>query len=134
MSSRRRRQRQRRQQPPPGSPAADGQEHTGLWSDASLSELRLLRRAIRADWPIPDERRDGLIEEVSSLIDSDRARVAISVAWVYIEADRANLRARKAELRAEQERQRDGVVKLHFLSSTLSVVSGNSADERGDRR
>jgi hypothetical protein len=90
----------------------------------------LLRRAVRQDWPIPDERRDGIIEEVSSLIDSDRARVAISVAWVYIEADRANLRARKAELRAEQERQRDGVAKLRFLSSTLSVVSGNSADER----
>jgi hypothetical protein len=36
----------------------------GLWADTSRSELRLLRQAIRRGWPVPQERRGPIMEEV----------------------------------------------------------------------
>jgi hypothetical protein len=90
MSARRKRQRERRRQP--DTSPASGQDRPGLWSDASLADLRLLRRAIREGWPVPEERRPGIIAEVSPLIGAEQARVAIAAAWVFLEADHANLR------------------------------------------
>jgi hypothetical protein len=77
---------------------ANGLDASGLWSDASPSDLRLLREAIRSDWPVPDERRPRIIAEVSPLVHAGQDRVAIAAAWVLVEADRANLRAEEREL------------------------------------
>jgi hypothetical protein len=70
-------------------------DHAELWSSASRSDLRLLRRAIRQDWPVPEERRQSLLDEVFPLIHRGDTRLAIAVAWVLVEAEAANMRAER---------------------------------------
>jgi hypothetical protein len=62
-------------------------------------DLRLLRRAIREGWPIPEESRRVLLDRVSAIIDEPeavpegiRTRAVFGAAWVVLEADRENLR------------------------------------------
>ena len=62
-------------------------------------DLRLLRRAIREGWPIPEESRRVLLDRVHRIIqerdaipEGIRTRVVLGAAWVVIEADRENLR------------------------------------------
>jgi hypothetical protein len=71
----------------------------GLWSDASRSELALLRYAINHDWPVPYERRRPILEEIFELARFADARKAISAFRVFIAADWANLRAEEHALR-----------------------------------
>jgi hypothetical protein len=106
MPSRRKRKRERRLAAPGqtgaaarrgdrGNPPAPGGKGgtCGLWADASPSELRLLREAIRRGWPVPQERRGPIMEEVRGPLGdaSTPARVALSIARVALAADRANL-------------------------------------------
>lgn len=63
-------------------------------------DLRLLRRAIRDGWPIPEESRRVLLDRVSRLLIKDvedipegiRNRVLLGACAVFLEADRENLR------------------------------------------
>ena len=62
-------------------------------------DLRLLRRAIREGWPIPEESRRVLLDRVSRIIhepesvpEGIRTRATLSACWVFLEADRENLR------------------------------------------
>ena len=61
--------------------------------------LRLLRRAMRERWPIPDGSRRVLLERVSLMLqepgnvsEGTRERVIGSAVEVFLEADRENLR------------------------------------------
>jgi hypothetical protein len=61
----------------------------------------LLRHAINADWPIPPHRRRAILKDVFNRFrQADSVRITLGVARVLIAADRANLRAWEAELRA----------------------------------
>ena len=108
MPSRRKRKRERqraaqaaprrgdREDPPPGG---EGGVASGLWADASLSELRLLRQAIREGWPVPPERCGPIMEEVLAPFHrkGTRHRLILALFRVALDADRANLaRARAA--------------------------------------
>jgi hypothetical protein len=77
-------------------PRGSGGRFGGLWSDASASDLVLLRHAIHAGWPIPAERRGPIIEEVYTLFETVRRarnpRKLIGAARVFLEAAYANLR------------------------------------------
>lgn len=62
-------------------------------------DLRLLRRAIREGWPIPEESRRILLDRVSRIFQEPetisqgiRTRALIRAVWVVLEADRENLR------------------------------------------
>lgn len=62
-------------------------------------DLRLLRRAMREGWPIPEESRRVLLDRVSRIIhepegvpEGVRTRATLAAAWVVLEADRENLR------------------------------------------
>ena len=62
-------------------------------------DLRLLRRAIREGWPIPEESRRFLLDRVRRILQNPdsvpegiRGRVVIGAVWVFLEADRENLR------------------------------------------
>ena len=97
-ASRRKRKRYRRQAlkgplrgDRPKSPVTGSGGVSGLWADATRGELRLLRHAIREDWPVPDERRPTIIDEVSQILQSGDIRRALAVVWVFLEADRQNL-------------------------------------------
>ena len=99
MPNRRRRKRQRRKQPfpcptPPGRQVS-GPDGSGLWAGASLAELRLLRTAIRQDWPVREQRRASILAETGALIQAERARVAIAAAWIFLTATAANMRAER---------------------------------------
>jgi hypothetical protein len=74
----------------------------GLWTDASRSDLVLLRHAIREGWPVPEERRRPILDEVFPLLHSQNPRVAIGVTRVFLDADRANLRTETYVLRTAQ--------------------------------
>jgi hypothetical protein len=76
----------------------------GLWRDANRSDLRLLRRAIREDWPISPARRLTLMDEIHDVFLAARAaddvRLVIAVAWVVVDVANYNLRLMEAERRA----------------------------------
>lgn len=62
-------------------------------------DLRLLRRAIREGWPIPEESRRVLMDRVHRILQDPesvpegiRTRATMSAFWVFLEADRENLR------------------------------------------
>jgi len=76
-----------------------------LWDDASLSDLRLLRYAIRHDWPVPPERWLVMRDAIFARLDSENARRIIALGWVAIEAQGANLRARREALQARPGRR-----------------------------
>jgi hypothetical protein len=71
--------------PPPGWGAG-----CGLWRDATRSELRLLRQAIRQGWPIPQARRGPILADVFADLDSADSRRVIAVCRALLAADRAN--------------------------------------------
>jgi hypothetical protein len=60
----------------------------------------LLRRAIKEGWPVPAERRPGILDEVCSLFASKDARLTIAAVRVFLDADRVNLTIEKTELEA----------------------------------
>lgn len=63
------------------------------------SDLRLLRRAIREGWPIPEESRRVLLDRVYLIVQEPetvpegiRGRAVIGAVWVVTEAHAENLR------------------------------------------
>src|SRR5260370_5481826 len=73
-----------------GDPPARGGSggRCGLWADASLSELRLLRKAIRQGWPVPQERCGPIMEEVLPPLHEKTTppRLLIAIACVVFHA------------------------------------------------
>jgi hypothetical protein len=64
-----------------------------LWTDASRSDLRLLRQAIREGWPVPQNRCGPILEEVlAPLREKDTPpRLLLAVARAALDADKDNL-------------------------------------------
>ncbi len=54
------------------------------------ANLRLILRAIRAGWPIPDEKRLALVEHLRGVVVSEHDRNSLAAARCLIEGDRAN--------------------------------------------
>jgi hypothetical protein len=69
------------------------------------ADLRLLRRAIRGGWTIPEASRRLLMERVVAVLNEPesvpegvRTRATLAAAWVVLEADRTDLRGLLLEL------------------------------------
>lgn len=62
-------------------------------------DLRLIRRAIRRGWPIPEEDRKTLVEELARLAEEEGAgnREIISIAQALMAMERANLDATRVQ-------------------------------------
>ncbi len=62
------------------------------WRYASLSDLILLRRAVKEEWPIPLERRRPLMQAILSIIRSEESteRLLISVCQIVVNAEEIN--------------------------------------------
>lgn len=56
------------------------------------ANLRLIRRAIREGWDIPEAKRRALIEHLAGVVSSGHTRNSLAAVRCLIEADRANLR------------------------------------------
>jgi hypothetical protein len=62
-------------------------------------DLRLLRRAIREGWPIPEQSRRVLMDRVHHILqdpesvpEGTRTRATLRACWALLEAERADLR------------------------------------------
>jgi hypothetical protein len=71
----------------------------GDWENASRSDLRLLRKAIRENWPVPLERCRPLLEAALSPLfrEGIPARLFLAIAWVAHAADIHDLKLRERE-------------------------------------
>jgi hypothetical protein len=87
-----------------GATAAD-------WSQASLGDLALLARAIRAEWPVPFHRRRPILNGVFSILrdKSASAEMRIAAARAYIAADRKNVELETKQLKHLARLARRGV-------------------------
>jgi hypothetical protein len=75
---------------------ANSPECWGLWGQGSpvtRSDLLLLRRAIREDWPVPEHVREAVIHDVVAIATDDTSgpRMWVSAARVIIEMEAANM-------------------------------------------
>jgi hypothetical protein len=90
-----------------GSPAEGGWGVLcGDWQSASRSDLRLLRKAINQNWPVPPERRGPLMAAVlSHLHREDRSdRLTLAVCQVAVAAVGRNLKQEATENRVAKRR------------------------------
>jgi hypothetical protein len=62
------------------------------------ANLRLIRRAIRAGWPIPADKRRALVDHLLGVVRAGNARSAIAAAWCLLAADRVNMRLEREAL------------------------------------
>ena len=83
MSSRRKRKRERRTAEAtakaPGTCAGWGQD-----TPTTNADLLLIRQAIREDWPVPEDVRRAIIEELFQEVDTDSSDVLRFVAIVRV--------------------------------------------------
>ena len=63
------------------------------------ANLRLIRRAIREGWNIPEAKRRALVEHLVGVCHAGNARNTIAAVRCLIEADRANVRAEARQLK-----------------------------------
>ena len=98
MPSRRKRKRERRK----AEATAHSPGTCGGWGDGlptTLSDLVLLRRAINEDWPVPDNVRQAICDELAEEeLESSEVRRLISVVRTFLAMDRANMRATETAL------------------------------------
>jgi hypothetical protein len=66
----------------------------GLWQDATLAELRLLRQAINQGWPVPPHRRGPILADVFAGLETTATRRSLAIARVILAAAKANLAGR----------------------------------------
>jgi hypothetical protein len=78
----------------------------GDWETASLSDLRLFRKAIKEDWSVPPERREPLLAAaLSPLSNNDKPpRQAIALVWLMLTVEKHNQKLDWAELKAAQRK------------------------------
>jgi hypothetical protein len=69
------------------------------------ANLRLIRRAIREGWDIPEAKRRALIDHLMGIMRTGHARNALATAWCFIEAEWANLRAESQRLAGTEDRR-----------------------------
>jgi hypothetical protein len=97
MASRQKRKRHRRQQQAAGVGDRELLPSGILGQDTSTpgrANLRLIRRAIRADWPIPTEKKKALVRHLSAVaIHCPHTWSRLAAIMALVEADLADTRA-----------------------------------------
>src|SRR5262245_51661405 len=96
MASRRRRKRQRLiasseagEATAGAAPGLPGLRRSRVrWAEATARKLRILCRAIRHSWPVPDERKRQVISEVWAVLKSGDQERVVTAARAFIAADR----------------------------------------------
>jgi hypothetical protein len=71
------------------------------------ANLRLIRRAIREGWDIPEPKRRALMEHLMGVMRTGHARNVLAAMWCFIEAEWANLRAESQGLAGTGDRRED---------------------------
>lgn len=70
-------------------------------------EVALIRRALHERWPIPQDVREKLAEQMRKLLSDGSAKLQVAASRVLIEADKLNLQDEQAEtlrkIAADQE-------------------------------
>ena len=91
MSSRRKRKRERRT----AEATAKFLVPQGGWGEFTKADLLLIRQAIREDWPVPDDVRRAIIEELFQEVDTDCSDVRrfLAIVRVFLAMVKANIDA-----------------------------------------
>ncbi len=91
MSSRRKRKRERRI----AEATANLLNPQGGWGESTKADLLLIRQAIREDWPVPDDVRRAIIEELFQEVDTDCSDVRrfLAIVRVFLAMVKANIDA-----------------------------------------
>ena len=91
MSSRRKRKRERHK----AEATANLLNPQRDWGESTKADLLLIRQAIREDWPVPDDVRRAIIEELFQEVDTDSSDVRrfLAVARVFLAMVKANIDA-----------------------------------------
>lgn len=63
----------------------------------SRSDLVLLRKAINADWPVADEVRPLIVDDVCQMFDHDKNRYALAAIRTVLAMEAANIRQERRE-------------------------------------
>ena len=66
----------------------------------SRADLRLIRRAVRGDWPIPADIRGRLVDDVAVVLSDKPVRRRLAAVRCFIEMEAANIREMERELNA----------------------------------
>jgi hypothetical protein len=64
----------------------------------TLSDLVLLRRAIRADWPISEDVRQAIVDELGDELGTSNQRRSIALLRTFLAMADANLREARRQL------------------------------------
>ena len=98
---------------------------------SSDPEARLAERALREPWPVPPEKRVGLVQILVDLAESEavKPRERIAAVKALLGASRLNLEAMKASMVAAEFELLTG--RLAALG-VASGPAGSAADEEGD--
>ncbi len=91
VSSRRKRKRDRRK----AEATANLLNPQGGWGESTKADLLLIRQAIREDWPVPDDVRRAIIDELFQEVDTDCSDVRrfIAIVRVILAMAKANINA-----------------------------------------
>lgn len=98
---------------------------TDLLSDPTYSaqDLKMIKRAIRNDWPISPDLREMLVNRMQEIIKtSDDDRNCIGAARALIQADALNAKREALEQADEHKRMPDKHLHLHAEAQAKVVI------------
>jgi hypothetical protein len=73
----------------------------------SMSDTRLIERAIAERWEIPDALRPGLVKKLAKIMDDDASspREVVSAAKAILSASKINLESITTEIKAQEHEE-----------------------------
>ncbi|PHS04009.1 MAG: hypothetical protein COA78_17085 [Blastopirellula sp.] len=96
MTSRRKRKRERRRVD--AEATVNSQKSCGGWGEGlptRLSDLVMLRRAIKEDWPVPQHVKQAVVGDLEEEVHSSETRRVLSSALCFLAMSDSNLRLLK---------------------------------------
>ncbi|WP_437188290.1 hypothetical protein SH668x_001728 [Planctomicrobium sp. SH668] len=95
-------------------------------------DLRLIRRAIRNDWPVSPQLRASILTKMSEVLqESPDPRCLVAAAKVVVAADRINVAREALDMRDEHKKIPD--LHLHADNAHGSVIITLPDNGRGDQ-
>jgi hypothetical protein len=121
--------------------AGDDTPEGGLGEDLSRSDVRLVARAVRQRWPIPDQVRARLVKNLALIVqESEDERAVVAAAKVLVAADVLNLEQEKRDLKLPDlhVHHHQGSVALQapapeFVAEVLQHLAAHAPDSLGGR-
>lgn len=116
-----------------GSPTEPAQntailsENQGVGGDTLRSDLQIIRRAIRNDWPIDPGTRQRVVSQMVTLAESaEDERTRVSAAKTLISADAINARRESTDIAAEKDSK--STINVNVDNRRVLILPSNNRD------